>query len=92
MTDDRLMILAPDIDFHAVSDSGAEVWSIQLDSGFADDVESIGHINGLFRVDPLADSVTTRLLTGLANLSKFLPIELKFMLTALSMLFISVHS
>lgn len=37
LTEDRLMILAPDIDFHAVSNIGAEVWSIHLQSELLDD-------------------------------------------------------
>lgn len=32
LTDDKLMFLAPGIDFHASSNSGAEVWSIHLDA------------------------------------------------------------
>lgn len=32
LTDDRLMLLAPGFDFHATSNSGAEVWSIHLDA------------------------------------------------------------
>lgn len=32
LTDDRLMFLAPDIDLHASSNGGAEVWSIHLDA------------------------------------------------------------
>ena len=37
LTDDRLMFLAPDIDFHASSNGGAEVWSIHLDATQLDD-------------------------------------------------------
>ncbi len=32
LTDERMMILAPDIDFHAGSKSGDEVWSVHLDA------------------------------------------------------------
>ncbi len=32
LTDQRMMVLAPDSDFHAGSNSGAEVWSVHLDA------------------------------------------------------------
>ena len=45
LTDDRLMFLAPDIDFHASSNGGAEVWSIHLDATQLDeaiDLDQLG--------------------------------------------------
>ena len=45
LTDDRLMFLAPDIDFHASSNGGAEVWSIHLDATRLDesiDLDELG--------------------------------------------------
>ena len=36
LSDDRLMVLAPDIDFHAGSNSGAEVWSVHLPTELLD--------------------------------------------------------
>ena len=44
LTDDRIMLLAPDIDFHASSSSGAEVWSIHLAATLMDDGADIGRI------------------------------------------------
>ena len=46
----------------------------------------------LLRVDTLADSVTTRLSTGLADLEKFALIDPKTLFTVLGMPFISVQS
>ena len=45
LSDDRIMILAPDIDFHAVSNRGGEVWSIHLRSDLLDeslDLDKLG--------------------------------------------------
>ena len=37
LTDDRIMLLAPDIDIHSVSTSGSEIWSIHLPTEFLDE-------------------------------------------------------
>lgn len=37
LTDDRIMLLAPDIDIHSVSISGAEIWSIHLPTELLDE-------------------------------------------------------
>ncbi|MDX2412314.1 MAG: AraC family transcriptional regulator [Woeseiaceae bacterium] len=44
LTDDRIMILGPDIDFHASSNSGAEVWSIHLDATQLDDAVDLDRL------------------------------------------------
>jgi len=44
LSDDRMMILAPNIDFHAVSNSGAEVWSIHLSNDLLDETLDIGRL------------------------------------------------
>ena len=57
LSGDRIMILAPDIDFHAVSNSGAEVWSIHLRSDLLDDSLDLDKL-GTRIIDGQLDALT----------------------------------
>ena len=59
LTDDRIMVLAPNIDLHASTNSGAEVWSLHLDMKLLEDGDDL-------------DRLATYVLDGqTSNLEKF---------------------
>ncbi len=67
LSDGRLLVLAPDIDFHASSNSGDEVWSMHLDTDLIDgELDRLGEraIDGKFDVLVHVRSLIMQALSG----------------------------